>query len=372
LIRVKDNSHIWSQQYDRDLTDIFKVQDDIALQITEKLRLSLTDLERQQLSMEETLPEAYDLYLKGLYAYREEAFVQSIDFNMQAIKIDPEFALPYAYIALAKAWIITRAEDFKNKAALQDAKQFALKAIKLSPSLAEAYSALGLMAWRIEREFVKAREYFEKSISLNPNSSLIQNRYGYFLTWMGEFEKAKKLALTAIASDPIDFNSYYILITASQFKGRYREAGQYIREALQLFPDNLAFQTMGVFNKYLEGRYSDFIYQCDSMLRINKPNDVWLTALSSMAHFKMGNIKASDSILHQLKELSRDSVTNTNYFTAEIYSVRREPDSAIAWLQKSLDKLEPQLNYLKISPFLDPLRKLPAFQKIYRDYGFED
>ncbi|HEX5653322.1 MAG TPA: adenylate/guanylate cyclase domain-containing protein, partial [Chitinophagaceae bacterium] len=372
LIRVKDNSHIWSQRYDRDLTDIFKVQDDIALHITEKLKLSLTALEKKQLSMQETAPEAYTLYLKGLHAYRQQAFEQSIAFNMQAIQIDPVFALPYAYIALAKAWIIHRAEDYKNQPALLDAKQFALKAIQLAPKLAEAYSALGLISWRIEREFTQAREYFEKSISLNPNASLIQNRYGYFLTWMGEFEKAKKLALSAIESDPIDLNSYSILITANQFNGQYREAGQYVRESLQLFPENTSFQTMWVFNTYLEGRYTEFIQQCDSMLRINKPKDPWLMALLSMAYFKTGNREASNRILHQLKALSRDSVSNANYFTAEAFSVRNEPDSSIAWLQKSLDKLEPRLSHLKISPFFDPLRKLPAFQKIYRDYGFED
>lgn len=95
-------------------------------------------------------------------------------------------------------------------------------------------------------------------------------------------------------------------------------------------------------------------------------------ALLSMAYFKTGNREASNRILHQLKVLSRDSVTNANYFTAEALSVRNEPDSSIAWLQRSLDKLEPRLSYLKISPFLDPLRKLPSFQKIYREYGFED
>ena len=201
LIRVSDNTHIWSQQYDRELTEIFRIQDDIALQITDRLKIALTDQQKQNLAMRETDPAAYQLFLKGTHAYRQQDFLKSIDYQLAAIKIDSLFALPYAYISLSKAWIISRSRDFQNVGAIESAKEYALKSVELAKT-PEGYSALGLISWRIERRFATAKEYFEKSLEGNSNSSLIKNRFAYYLVWSGEFERARQLAQEAMVSDP--------------------------------------------------------------------------------------------------------------------------------------------------------------------------
>ncbi len=103
---------------------------------------------------------------------------------------------------LAKIWIINNAHNFNDHNAISEAKGYANKAIQLNPNLAEGYSALALLAWSIDLDFTEAKVNFEKSLQLNPSASLIKNRYGYFLLWMGDFDKATSLSLDAIKGDP--------------------------------------------------------------------------------------------------------------------------------------------------------------------------
>lgn len=100
---------------------------------------------------------------------------------------------------------------------------------------------------------------FEKSIKLNPSASLIKNRYAYFLLWMGEFEKAEKLELDAISSDPADWNGYVIVATANIYKSKFKEAEQYIEEGKKLFPENFNFDNLYFESKFYSGNYASVI-----------------------------------------------------------------------------------------------------------------
>ena len=370
LIRVKDHSHLWSQKFDREMVDIFKIQDEIASVITELLKISLSLSENQQLIKTETTPETYTLYLKGLYAYREYKFEQSIDYNSQAISIDSTYALPYAYIALAKTWIINNNKDFKNTFAFKDAESFAQHAIKLSPQLAEGYSAIALLAWIVERNFLKAKTNFEKSIQLDPNSSLLKNRYAYFLTWMGDFDKVKELATEAINSDPVDFNGYLILAMANQYTGDLIKAKKYITEGIRLFPDNRRFRNQMIYNESLNGSYGNVIQECNLLLDNNENLNEDLMAQFCIAFYKTNKIKESNSILKELQK-SSDKQNDSNYYTAVIYASRNQYDSCILQLQKSIEKPEKAFHLFKIDPAFNSLKGTPAYEKLYKQYGFD-
>lgn len=370
LIRVKDNIHLWSEKYDRKLTDIFKIQDDISTNITEKLKLSLTILQKQRLTKKETDPEVYNLYLKALYAYRESKFEQSIQYNIQAIKIDSTYAPAYAYIALSKAWIINHNHDLK-KLLLPEAENYAQNAIRLDPQLAEGYSAIALMAWSVEHDFLKAREYFEKSISLNPTASLIKNRYAYFLTWMGDFEKAFKMAQQALQSDPVDPNSYIVLSHVFIYSRKFEDADKYIQEGRRLFPGQLIFQSLLFHKEFYAGQYASFIKQCESLqVKGEKLGNEQMTFLC-IAYLKSGYKKKSDDIFLHLKNLSIETNSNGNYFAAMVFAARNEKDSCFARLEKSLDKLEFEFIHFKIDPVFQPLSSDPRYKELYTQYGFD-
>jgi adenylate cyclase len=371
LIRVKDNFHLWSQKYDREMTDIFKIQDEIATNITGLLRISLSESESQQLNKTVTTPETYTLYLKGLYAYRENKYEQSINYNTQAIQLDPSYALPYAYIALAKAWIINRDNDFKNIGAFKEAESYAQKSINLSPQLAEGYSAIALLAWTVEHDFSKARNNFEKSVQLNPNSSLIKNRYAYFLTWMGDFERASRLASDAIKSDPVDFNGYVILSRVNQYSGQLVKARQFINEGIRLFQENYRFQDMLIDNEFLEGQYAVVIKKYDSVLSNGEKLNSNQMAQLSISYFKTKKMRESNLILRQLHTLPEGTDENSNFYTAIIFATKNQPDSCFYWLEKSIAKPEPAFVFLKIDPAFNNIKNYAAYQKLYKQYGFD-
>ena len=371
LIRVRDNSHLWSQKYDREMVDIFRIQDEIATIITDLLKISLSESENQQLNKSETSTETFTLYLKGLYAYRQNKFEQSIDYNTEAIKQDSSFALPYAYIALAKTWIINRDRDFKNITAFMEAEKFAQQSIKLSPRLAEGYSAVALLSWTIERNFSKARDNFEKSIQFNPNSSLIKNRYAYFLTWMGDFEKASGLASAAIQNDPVDYNGYLLVSMVNQYTGQLVKAKQFIYEGIHLFPDNKQFQNLLTYNEFLGGNYRKVILDCDSILQKKEKLYELQMAMLSISYYKTGSIAKSNFVLQQLQMLPSAMNENGNYFAAVIFAARNQLDSCFARLEASITKPEPAFKLLKIDPGFRFLKNNPAYQKLYIQYGFD-
>jgi len=370
LINVRDNAHLWSHQYDREMNDIFKIQDEIAAHIAELLKISLSVIENRQTP--EISPETYTLYLKGLYAYRERKYEESIDYNLQVIQADSTYALSYAYIALSKAWIINREHDFTNASALLDAREFALKSIDLSPRLAEGYSALALLSWSIERNFSKAREYFEQSILFSPNNALITNRFAYFLLWMGQFDYAAKLALRARQSDPVDNNSYIILANAYQFTGRFKDANQNIQEALRLFKDNNQFRHLLITNAFRAGQYAEVIAKCDSILKRDEQLEVSLMSQLSISYFRLNRNQDGNKILGQLEQLSEGKGDNANFNTAVVFAARNQPDSCIYWLSRSFERLEIGLRLLKIEPFFSYLKNEPGYKKIYKAYGFDN
>lgn len=370
LIRVSDHSHIWSEQYDRELTDIFRIQDDIALKITERLKITLSTEEKDQLVENESDPHTYNLFLKGLHAYREYKFEPAIDFLNQAIRSDSTFALPYAYISLSKAWIIVRRNDVKNAPAIQEAKDFALNAIRLSPTLEEGYSALGLIAWRIERDFPAAQHYFDKSIERNTKAPLINSRYAYFLVWMNELELARKLAQNALESDPIDYNSYIILATIHRLEGDTVEADRLTREAVLLFPDSKPVSRMKINNAFHRQQYDSVIKFCEEVFKIEQAKDEVLLALQSIAYFKLGRRKEADLILSELKQMPEDGFERLNYSIAQVFAARKQWDSCFNRLDRSLERLEPGLNLLKTDIFFKEIRGHERYRRIYEAYGF--
>ena len=372
LIRVKDNQILWSQQFDKAPKDIFAIQDSIAKNIVEKLQITMTELEKPRLTKKETDPEVYSEYLKGLHIYKREEFQKSIDYYLRAISMDSLFAPAYAAVALAKIWTIYRAGAFADYNAIREAKEYAYNAIRLDPDLAEAYSALALSAWTIELDFATARINFEKSIELNPSASLIKNRYGYFLLWMGEFDKAEKLSLDAIGSDPADFNGYVILSNVSNYKKNFKKAENYINEGQRLFPEHPVFDNLNLQTRFLSGSYDEIIRVVTDRLEKNPDNIApGLLGLLSLSYYRKGNISQSESIMKLLNEKPRIKNTSIDYILARIFLQYKKYDSCFVHLERSFENREPDFKLLKIDPMFDNIRQDQRYKDLFHRYGFD-
>jgi adenylate cyclase len=369
LIRTDDNSHVWAERYDIEQTDFFKIQDNIAASIVETLSLTLSSFEQSRLIKKSTSERAYMLYLKGLFQYKRENWQPAADIFQQVVTIDSLYAPAIAYLALSKAWIVIWSRDFTNFLKTNEAIRLAEKAISMDPTLPEAYSARALIAWAIQHDYVKARTYFEKSLEVDPGSALIKNRYCYFLTWMGDFDKVARLAREAMHIDPADFNSYVVLYFVSLYSNKLQEARGYHKELNNILGINHLAASRDIELSFYEQDFKRINHLCDSIGNAGEqlnPSDL---SYNSMAYFAINNRQASDKFLHALIE---EKVKNdANYFAARAFAFRNQVDSCFSHLFKAVDKSETRLNHLKVDPAFKDLRSDPRFVQILNDRGFD-
>ena len=373
LVRTKDNFHVWSERYDLEQTNIFKIQDNIASNIVDKLQLTLTSMEKKRIVKKEIDKETYNLYLKGLYQYKAEKFAACIPYMSNVIQLDSTYAPAYAYLGLSKAWVTYNADQGLDAMAVNEALFYAQHSIELDPDLAEGYSAIGLISWTLKRDYAKARTYFDKSIEVSPASapSYILNRYGYLLIWMGDFEKASQLAQKAIGFDPVDLNSYVVLYSASLYAGRLNEAEHYLKEQKRIFGQNKVMISREIRLNFDQGEFLKVVQQCDSLAESGNSLGANELSLLARSYLKLNRLPDSDQAFKQLKAMVADRSKDACFPTALVYADRQERDSCFAYLDIASQRREKIFITLKIEPALQQLRKDPRYIKLYQENGFD-
>lgn len=237
LVDVKNGFHLWSERYDRQMQDIFEVQDEIARAITERLKVTLASGAKRSTKN----VEAYELYLKGLYHWHQRSpstLRVAIQCFEQAIKLDSQYALAYA--GLADCYGILR---FYGWISAHDGRPPAhaaiTQAIALAPSLWEVNFSQGFYAFYFERSWREAATHFQKAIAINPRSSLAHAYYALFLSTAGQLDDAVKHATTACQLDPLSPIIHCLSASVLISMGRFAEAERLVQKALELQPDYL-------------------------------------------------------------------------------------------------------------------------------------
>ena len=205
LMDVETGAQIWGNHYDRKIADIQSVQEEIAREISEKLRLRLTGEEKEQLGKRYTAnTDAYQLYLKGRYAWEkrtESGLTQSVEYFQQAIEKDPGYALAYAgladsYAVLSSYSIMSPADSFPR------ARAAARKALEIDDGLAQAHANLGIGFGEYDRDWSSAESEYKKAIALDPNYATAHHWYGLLLTALGRSDEALAELRRAAEIDP--------------------------------------------------------------------------------------------------------------------------------------------------------------------------
>lgn len=371
LVRTSDNFHIWSERYDLEQTNIFKIQDNIASNIVDKLQLTLTSMEKKRIVKKEINPDAYNLFLKGLYQYKQEKYKECLDYFKQVIALDSTYAPAFAFMGLSKAWVTFRTDGWKDTQGVTEALFYSQRSIELDPDLAEGYSAIALISWRLQNDFAKARIYFDKSIEVNPAASLILNRYGYFLIWMGNYEKATQLAMNAMKVDPVDYNSYIILYFVSIYSGQLEAATHYLKERKRIFGLNRNVVSHEIRLSYEKGKYEEVVQQCESLINSGDSLDPEELSHLARAYLKLNRLHDSKSVFLKLKEIVKDTSKEACYPVALVFLARNEIDSCFSYLEVATQRRERALNTLKIEPALKDLNQDPRYIKLYHENGFD-
>jgi serine/threonine protein kinase/tetratricopeptide (TPR) repeat protein len=367
LVNVADGSQLWGEQYNRKFADIFAVQEEIAREVSDKLRLRLSGEQKQQLAKRYTEnTEAYQLYLKGRYYWNkrtEETLKQAIEYFNQAIALDPSYALAYAGVADCYH-ILPFYSDLQAKDLCPKARAAAIKALEIDDTLAEAHAALAMVKWDYDWDFAGAEREFKQALELNPNYASVHQWYAEYLATMGRHEEAIAEAKRAREIDPLSL----IINTVEGFifylARKYDLAIEKLRKTLEMDP-NFARAHLYLGQAYVEKRrYEEAIaeFQKAATLSGNSPETL---ALLGYANAVSGKKSEAQKIV---KELSERRYTSP-YWMAVVHTSLNEKDQALARLEDAYESRYLWLVFFNVDPKFDSLRSDPRFAELVRRVG---
>jgi tetratricopeptide (TPR) repeat protein len=347
------------------LTDIFAVESDIAKTIADTLQARLTGPEKEMIAAKPTSDTAaYELYLKGRSLWRQRTgdnIPKAIAFYEQAAARDPNYALAYAGLAEAHVSL-----PFYTAARPRDAyavaKTQALKALQLNDKLAEAHTPLALLLCLNDFDMAGSVSEFQRAIALNPNDATAHQWFGEpTLTALGRFDEAIAEEKRAIELEPLSPNNNtdlgWILIMAR----RYDDAIAQLHKAMEIDPTfYYAHVILGVALQ-AKGELADAI--AEYMKAEQLGGDLESRPLLAFAKAQSGDKSAAVQMLAELDELSHHRYVRAYYRALLCLSLGKR-DEAIRWLEQSVTDAGPDNPYLRVHPFLDPLRGDPRFEAL--------
>jgi adenylate cyclase len=371
LIKVDDGSHIWSERYDREIKDIFAIQDEISKAIIDTLKVKLSGKKKSNDIKNKTENlEAFNLYLKGTFSSRmftKEGFDKAKEYFEKALTIDPDYALPYVGLAEVLGFR-TYWGNYKPSVTLPLVRQYIEKALKTNNTLAEAYSGLGNIYLFYDWNINESEQNFRYALQINPNSSIIHIEYAIFLRLTGRNEEAVSEALKAKELDPI---SWYIHSRAGDVfnvAGKIDKAIEEYRMSTSINPDYFLthFQLGLVFVK------KKMIFKAKSELEkaytLSDGNPVVSAALY-LVYFRMWKKGKAKKILKNLIARNEVEYIPPSCFFI-IYNTRGEKEKAMDWLKRALLEHDTILPDIRISLMAIPgnLKYLNLMKEMGMDY----
>jgi serine/threonine protein kinase/tetratricopeptide (TPR) repeat protein len=313
LIDVDDGYHLWSEKYDRDLEDIFAIQDEISLAIVENLKLKLLEGEKTALLKRPTDDaEAYNLYLKGLYfAFKVslEALQKALEFFREALSRDPGLASAHAGIAMVYG-AMSSLDLASPKETMPKAKAALRKALQLDQNLAEAHALTAMLAYYYEWDWDAAERSFNRTFALNPGHSWAHGWNGWFCVAMKRFDEAIREIKLAQKVDPLTPIFYAFSVGIHVAAGKYDEAIDEFHTATELEPNiGLAYFHVGWAYMY-KGELDTAV----SMLQKSRELGVspgWAEGVIGIIHTKRGETEKAVRILDELVELRKQAYVSS-------------------------------------------------------------
>lgn len=375
LINVADGYHLWSERYDREMNDVFEIQDEIALAITDQLKITLLKKDRDLITKSPTQnAEAYELYLKGRFYLerRGASLLTSMQCFQKAIQLDPDFALAYA--ASADLNLLLGIYGFlPPKKVMPVAKQYAEKALQLDPTLYQPYCTLGYYYVAFEWDWAASQQYFLKCIELNPRYAEGHFWYGlhYLASIEGNFEEAEQHALIAAGLEPLSsicLANYSIILHNA---GKFREALDVCNTGIEIDPDSfLCYINAG--RAHMALRQYDEAFECFSAtMKLTKRSSftynalIWLNCLRT-------DFDTARKLMAELQEKSqREYIPKT--YTAFSAAYLGDVDEAMDYMEKAYEERDPMLVMLKYEYWIPQLLKEDArFQALLSRMNFPD
>ena len=321
LIDAQTDGHLWSENYDRDMKDIFEIQSEIAQHVASALKLNLLSEERNLIEKRAAStqnPEVYSLYLKGLYFFNErteEGLRKSIKYYESALAKDPKHALSLAGMAGAYS-ILANYEIISAKEVCAQAKAYALEALRIDNTLPEAHVFLGSALW-ISWDIEGANRELKRAIELNPNYALAHHFYSISLRIKGRFDEALKEMDLARELDPYSpiihtaFGAYFFEIRD------YPRAIRELKKALEIFPDFRNMHNYLGIALIMSSQFSEGIEELEKSVQMSR-NDAGMKAELAFGYARAGRPEEAEKILEELRQNEKETYVSPLTF-AEVF-----------------------------------------------------
>ncbi|MBP6979017.1 MAG: adenylate/guanylate cyclase domain-containing protein [Bacteroidales bacterium] len=355
LIKVADGSHIWAERFDREMKDVFDIQDEISLAILDNMKVKLLGETKAMITKRhsENL-EAYNLYLKGAYYWQMltmKGFKKAIEFFELALKKDPDYALAYIGLAAVNISSAFWGNVIPNKAFLK-ANENLSKALNIDSTLAEAYCELGKICTFYYWNWKEAERNFKHALQINQNQAFFHISYSFLLTFTGRHKEAISEAQRAKELDPLSpfINTHAGIAYA--YADQPEMAIEEYHATLTINP-NYFFAYFHLGKVYSEkSMFIEAIAALEKAVELSNENP-FATAFLACNYYLIGKVDQADKILDSLKKRTEiEYVPAISFYL--IHRVRGEEDLALEWLEKACDEHDTFLPWLKANPVYFP------------------
>jgi eukaryotic-like serine/threonine-protein kinase len=363
---VENSRQIWGEQYNRKLSNLVSVQQEIAGDIYGRLRPRLAGEEKKLLAKRPTEnAEAYQLYLQGLFYWNKGTqpdFKKAADYFSQAVQKDPGYALSYAGLADSYS-LLGDAGYLPPSEAWPKAKTAAMQALDIDDSLAEAHTSLGLVKEHFEWDWAGAEKEFKRAIELNPNLATAHHWYGDYLTNMGRFDEGIAETKKAQELDPLSLIINTTMGWQFYVAGRNENAVEQLRKVLDIDPKfSPARRILEEVYAHM-GKHKEAVAEREKALSLSGGPE--LAASIEEDFIKSGYKGVLQSWLEGLTELSKHSYVSS-YSIAESYMRMDQKQKAFEWLEKAYEEHDSGLVSLAVEPMFENIRPDPRFKEILR------
>ena len=357
LIRAADGSHLWSQTYDRNLADVFKMQEEIAETVATSLKAALTSTARGQSTS--TNVEAYNLLLRGVFFYRrfnEADMSQAIELYQKAIDLDPNYALAWA--RLAEAYYEQASNGWTHVAdGIPKARAAAARALKLDPTLEIPHRALARISLFFDWDWSAAREQFQRARELDPDDLTPAAALAWLSGGMyGRMDEQIEIRKRATERDPLDTRSLISLMIDLFLAGHNEESLAAARQLLLINPSGAGVYANMTLPLLLLGRPDEAVAAAEK-----EADEISRLSALSAAYWALGRKTESDAAL---KELETKSALDDAYSIAELHAYRGEIDLAFQWLDRAYRQHDGGMIQVRVDPLLQNLHQDQRYKAV--------
>ena len=361
LIQVKDQTHLWTKDYDYPAKDVLAVEEDLAKAVAHEIQLRLTSRQKAELAQSHPVnSEAFDAYLQGYHFSQGNT---DKDKNMaakyfeRATQLDPGYALAWVGLSRARNWQanlnLIPAEEGRRLA-----REAVERALALNPNLAAAHAQMARLKRQVDFDWVGENASLQRAIALDPGDLDSVNSAAGSAAMLGRFDEALQLNHRAVDLDPLNAGSWYLLVDTEYLMGRLDQAAADCKKALELSPDLLEGPAWLSHIYILQGRPRDALPEIE-----RESDDGFRLQLYALAYHALGRKKESDAAVRKL--ISKYRAIDA-FQIAEVYAFRNQADEALEWLDRAYAQRDPGLIGTKVDPLLKSLHNDPRYAALLK------